>query len=256
LYEHIYIVLRYYVRHLTPEGPNRLSEISGLLDQFCPAQRGCIFNRIRDEQSEFFDLCTSIEIRTYFIDAMHMPLNFMPDSSVLNADENLQSISEFRESSMRALTYVENHQLRALIARYGPDRDSVNLEEVCNHLAERYDRNPAILSFNNIFVKRLPLFWIDYQSVLADAVEVISANGSHDRDEIMDDRCAMESYYSHFFHTGWRYLLDNNSWYSRFDEMLEGSGRSSFNNHATEIYTLFRAVSDIEMPPTDSFTGP
>lgn len=33
--------------------------------------------------------------------------------------------------------------------------------------------------------------------------------------------------------------------------MLEGSGRSSFNNHAVEIYTLFRAASDIEMPPTD-----
>lgn len=219
LYERIYIVLRYYFRHSTPESPNRLSEIRGLLDQFSPAQRERIFNRIRDEQSEFFDLCTSIEIRTYFIDTMRITFNFMPNSSVLNADENLQSIAEFRESSMRALTYVESQQRRALIARYAPDRDSVNLEEVRNHLAERYNRNPAILSFNNIFVKRLPLFWIDYQSVLTDAVEVISANGSQDRDEIMDEvnRCAMESYYSHFVHTAWRYLLDSNSWYSRFD---------------------------------------
>ncbi|GEM_PF-3293480 len=166
---------------------------------------------------------------------------------------NLQELSDNAESSMMALSGLEEKMLKRLEAKYKPAIDKKGVTEAFNEvyqsIIERYRKNPIVFTKDNGESLQLLLTKDEFERL---------ANERH-FSEAEKER-ANKGYYQHPTHTLYRYLTKGNPWmhpgasYVEIDN-ITGAGSSDFGRYKGLITLLWTAASDASERGTDGFTS-
>ncbi len=164
---------------------------------------------------------------------------------------DLRALARDRESSIRALTQIEQQRLAQATARYQPLIEAAGVENFMHSLRdmllERYEAHPANITLESGQACSLPAEWPAFQTLTLTTKE---------QDE------ALRAYYAHPDHTAWRYLSKPNPWLSPQAAYLTvhpGNATerwANFEEYQPLIAMLYLAAidKDPEMAPTNEHT--
>jgi hypothetical protein len=164
---------------------------------------------------------------------------------------DLSVLAQDRESSMRALTSLEQKRMERVTHRYLPAIKELRgvqrvFQALLFQLEERYQNNRAHITTSDGHDIKLPLRWDDFNKLI-----------------LSEDtrKQALVAYYQNKDHTALRYLSKPNYWMSpRADYVEQCSNRNSilrwstFESYKPLIVLLWMAAKDINMVPIDGYT--
>ena len=162
---------------------------------------------------------------------------------------DLAALAHDRESSMRALSRLEQKRLEDAIVVYQPMIKHAGvpyfMDDLRQTLASRYQVNPAFLERTAGGKTPLPMDWDDFIALNLSSTE---------------QKDALKAYYQHKDHTAWRYLSKPNRWmaadasYVYVDKHSPDMRWSTFEEYQPLIVMFYLAAKDEGCPPIDDFT--
>jgi ankyrin repeat protein len=162
---------------------------------------------------------------------------------------DLRQLAQDKESSVQALSIVEQKSLQLADKHYGPMIKQAGVPHIMTALrytlALRYEQKPAQIICDDGSTLVLPLEWQDFQALLLTTKE---------------KNLALQAYYQHTDHTAWRYLLKPNPWmaenasYVYVNPNKTSERWSTFEQYQPLIVMLFLAALDEEIASYGGYT--
>ncbi|STX61211.1 sel1 repeat family protein [Legionella moravica] len=164
----------------------------------------------------------------------------------VTGDVDIRTIVEDRESSLRALSPLEQLRFSRLKEHYAHtaflSTDHL-MEELRDYLRKRYEAKPARITLHGKDLV-LPLTWEAFQQLGLSGEARASA---------------LRAYYVHDVHTALRWILKPNPWMAVNASFAEGKpetglGYAPFEGYSKEIVLLWAAATDEKAEPTQGHT--